>query len=367
MKHTTGLLSILIILMIAFSCQKAVENKPGQNHVILITLDGLRWQELFTGADSSLINDRTYVHDSVELAQLFWSEDMDERRLKLMPFFWTEIASNGVLMGNRNYGSKVNVTNNQWFSYPGYNEILAGFADENIDSNDKIDNPNETVLEFVNKQPGFENRVSAFASWDVFPFIINESRSGVYVNAGFEPTTDDNLTEKEELLNKLQEQIPRTWNTVRVDAFTHHYALEYIFKHKPRLVYISYGETDDFAHEGRYDQYLKSARQTDAFIKELWQMVNSDPEYAGSTSFLITTDHGRGSEPKDSWRSHGTSIDGADQIWFAAIGPMVKTLGESKTEQQFFQNQVAATVAAMLGLKYESIGEEGPEIKEILE
>ena len=321
---------------------------------------------MFTGADSALIGDTEYVDDTLELKELFWHEDFTERRRLLMPFFWSDLAVNGVLLGNRNNASKVNVTNNHWFSYPGYNEILTGFADENINSNDKVNNPNVTVLEFANKQPGFEDKVAAFGSWDVFPYIINEQRSGVYVNAGFEPVSGEDRSENEELLNKLQEQIPKTWSTVRVDAFTHHYALEYIRKYNPRLVYIAYGETDDFAHDGRYDQYLKSARQTDAFIGEIMEMVNSNPNYTGKTSIVITTDHGRGTIPINTWKGHGTSIEGADQIWIAAVGPGIKTIGESSEENQLFQNQIAATVAALLDLDYVTNNEPGKPIESIL-
>jgi hypothetical protein len=61
-----------------------------------------------------------------------------------------------------------------WFSYPGYNEILTGSADDKrITSNDKMDNLNVTFLEHLNKLPEYKGKVMAFTSWDVFPFIIN--------------------------------------------------------------------------------------------------------------------------------------------------------------------------------------------------
>ena len=95
------------------------------------------------------------------------------------------IVRQGQLHGNRSKGSEASVTNNMWFSYPGYNEILTGHADdERIKSNDKVPNPNVTVLEFVNQQEGFQGKVAASTSWDVFPFIINTQRSGVPVDAG---------------------------------------------------------------------------------------------------------------------------------------------------------------------------------------
>ncbi len=61
------------------------------------------------------------------------------------------------------------VTNPHWFSYPGYSEILTGFVEPSITSNDKVPNPNVTVLEWLHRQPAFKEKVAAFGSWDVFP------------------------------------------------------------------------------------------------------------------------------------------------------------------------------------------------------
>lgn len=340
----------LSVIILNVRAQHKTEN------VFIITLDGFRWQELYTGADQNLIGDKDYVENTKELSELFWRETPKERRETLMPFFWNTIAKEGQLLGNRELGSLVNCTNNMWFSYPGYNEILTGKADdERINSNAKIPNPNETILEFANKQAGFEGKVAAFGSWDVFPSIINRERSGIPINAGFEKSVDEPLSEREIFLNRLQDEIPGPWGGVRLDAFTHHFAMEYVKKHAPRLLYISYGETDDFAHDGEYDHYLKSARQTDEFIKELWAYIQSTPQYKDKTTLIITTDHGRGTEPKDKWRGHGKDIHNAGQIWMAAIGPDTPAKGEVKSGQ-YYQNQVAPTVAELLGLDYKLKG-----------
>ena len=47
--------------------------------------------------------------------------------------------------------------------------MFAGLADPGVDSNAKVPNPNLTVLEWLNRQPWFEERVAAFGSWDVLP------------------------------------------------------------------------------------------------------------------------------------------------------------------------------------------------------
>ena len=334
------------LLLFSFStvCNAQVEN------VFLITLDGLRWEELYTGADPWLLDQKKYSSNPDRLKEEYWDDDPQQRRHKLMPFFWTSIKDEGQLYGNRNLDSKVYLTNDQVFSYPGYNEILTGFADSSITSNAKVPNKNTTVLEWVNQQDGFKDKVAAFASWDVFPYIINEERSGVPVNAGFDSATE-NLNEREIFLNQLQSETPSPWSSVRLDVFTHHFALEHIKKNRPRLVYIAYGETDDFAHDGDYDQYLDAANRTDSFIKDLWYWVQSEEDYKDKTAFVITVDHGRGE--KDEWTGHGIKIDGASSIWLAMMGPGIKSLGEVSGGEIKYQNQVAATVANLLGLDYQ--------------
>jgi Uncharacterized proteins of the AP superfamily len=353
---------LLIILLIS-SLVGFAQNGKTEN-VFIITLDGLRWQELYSGADSALVGNKEYVSKPEELQKEFWAATPQERRKILLPFTWSTIASEGQLYGSRGHGNKVDCSNKMWFSYPGYNEILTGAADDQrINSNDKVNNPNVTVLEHLNNLPAFKGKVAAFGSWDVFPFIINEERSGIPVNAGYENVSGSSLTEREKLLNELQNALPKIWESVRLDGFTHYLALEYLKKNTPRFIFIGYGETDDFAHDGKYDEYLKSARQTDAFIKELWEWAQSHPQYKGKTTFLITTDHGRGTEPPDTWRSHGSKYKGADQIWFAVMGPDTPAMGEIKEPGQYYQNQLAKTAAAFLGVEFSNDLGEGKEVE----
>ncbi|SDR90274.1 Metalloenzyme superfamily protein [Polaribacter sp. KT25b] len=356
------LISVLFLLIIS-ACSSEEKKKQEIEHaaskVFVITLDGLRWQELFSGADSLLIANKEYVNDTLALKNLFWKYKATERREILFPFIWSEVAVMGQIHGNRWQGSKMNLTNGMHFSYPGYNEILTGKADDKrINSNSKIPNPNITILEIAEKNDAYKGKVAAFGSWDVFPSIINEERSGLYVNAGFREAKGANLSDKELFLNELQAETPSPWGGVRLDVFTHHYALETIKKKHPKLVFISYGETDDFAHDGEYDAYLKSANRTDEYIKKLWYFTQQDSFYKGKTTFIITTDHGRGTEPLKSWKHHGNSIKNTDQVWVIAFGQHVEPQGEIVSEEQIFTNQVAASVAKILDIEIrtDSIG-----------
>jgi len=340
-----------LLVLVFFASTQVIAQEDKQPNVFLITLDGVRWQDVFTGIDMNLLNS-DYTQNKELLTEKFLGQSEEENRKMLMPFFWNTIAEKGQLYGNRNKGSNVDLTNKMLFSYPGYNEILTGKADDaNIDSNDKNYNQNVTVLEVANKSETFKDKVAAFASWDVFPFIINDKRSGVPVNAGYMDAVGE-LNEKEKFLNEIQRQAPIVWESVRLDVFTHHFAKEYVKKNHPKLVYISYGETDDFAHGGQFDFYMKSLQNTDALISDLWSYVQNDDFYKDNTYFIITTDHGRGegAQEDSKWTSHGTDVKGAEHTWIAILGPNVNPVGEVNNGQ-LFADQIAPTLVKILSLK----------------
>ena len=327
-------------------------------HVIVITLDGFRWQELFLGAERRLISGPDAKLDTGMLLTRFWSDDPIERRKKLLPFLWNKFIPEGQAFGNRNLGNEVSVANNQWFSYPGYNEMFCGFADDNrINSNDARYNPNVNVLEFLNQSENFRGRVAAFTSWEVFPWILNAPRSGILVNSGYAPLSDPNRCSIQQL-NQLLENLPRDGNT-RPDALTFYYALEYLKEHKPRVLYISFDETDHFAHSGNYGQYLLAANRTDAMIRELWETLNQIPEYQDKTTVILTTDHGRGNRKETDWRHHGRKMDGSNQIWTLINGPDLKKIGEVHQKGQYLQAHLAQTIAGALGFNFK-IGQKSP-------
>lgn len=338
-------------------------------NVVLVTIDGLRWQEVFRGADETLLSHKESVKHPEQLKTEFWADKPTERREKLMPFLWQTVSKQGVLIGDRDTDSRMSVSNNWYFSYPGYNEILTGKADPKIDSNALKNNPNITFLEWLNLKPRYEQKLAAFGSWDAFPFIYNESRSGLYVNANGDRYDIQPQSEKMAILNTLQTITPSPWQEVRQDSFTHLFALDYLTHIQPKTLVISYGETDDFAHEGHYDRYLRAAKRTDAYLAQLWQTIQTTPGYRNNTVMIVVTDHGRGQRLED-WQHHASKqavlgymknldtfpegIVGANEIWMAAIGPQIKPLGVMKTQSEIKQNQIAATVLTLLGEDYQT-------------
>ena len=323
------------------------EKLPVAENLFIITTDGFRWQELFSGADSLIINSEDFTPDTSTIKMLYWANSAEERRKRLMPFFWNVVAAKGQVFGNRQYKNDVNVANLYSISYPGYNEIFTGSTDMMVSSNKKRNNPNINVLEYLNSKEAFKGKVAAFTSWDVFPYILNTDRNHLPVNSGYS-NMEVNGSAEQQVINTVQSEAIFDKTATRHDQLTFLTAKQYIQQKHPRVLYLGLGETDEFAHEGRYDLYLNQANEVDKMIAELWHLVQTTPGYKDHTTFIITTDHGRGSK-SSRWTSHGEFISGSSQTWFAVIGPGIKPAGEIKEKGQQYQQQMAQTIAAILG------------------
>lgn len=341
-------LQLFLVIALLSNSSPLHAQQPAEN-LVYVTLDGLRWQEVFNGASLEYMGEVAgggWAADSAGLARRFWRPTAEDRRKALMPFLWNTIVPGGQIIGDPALNSDAHVTNGFWFSYPGYNEMLSGSADPRVDSNDSIPNPNVTVLEWLNRQPGFSGRVAAFGSWEILPYIVNTRRSGIYTN-GDGPPIAEPLTARDSAINNFSTILPPLWGATRLDAPTMIGTLEYVSRNKPRVLYVMLGETDEWAHDQRYDLYLDAAWRGDQFIQRLWEALQAMPEYAGKTSLVVSTDHGRGMTIQN-WGDHGAEVAGAGQIWIAAMGPTIPARGD-RSNTNATQSQIAATLARLLG------------------
>jgi hypothetical protein len=303
-------------------------NGDAGSNVILVVSDGLRWQEVFTGADSALTfgDGEVLGGNEDQVRAKYWRSTAAERRQALMPFVWSTLARSGQLRGNRDLSSDVDVTNPMKFSYPGYNEMLVGVPDPKIDRNDFGPNPNVTVFEWLNRKKEFRDRVVAFGTWDVFQDIFNVDRSRLAVHTtGAKP--HDHVVQRA--------------------------ALPYLRKAKPRALFVGFAETDDWGHEGRYDRFLDAVHAVDRYLSELWSAVQADPHYRNRTTIIFTADHGRGRTASD-WRHHNKDIPGSEETFIITIGPRVASSGEARNSRNTL-GDVASMTAAAVGLNYATV------------
>jgi hypothetical protein len=334
----------------------AASHAPSKTeNVVVIVTDGLRWQEVFRGAETALVSDKPGgVEDVSATKRAFWRETPEERRRTLLPFLWTVVAKEGQIYGNRDAGSVAQVANGYKFSYPGYNEIITGAADPRIDKNEYGRNPNVSIFEWIDASPDFHGRVAVVAGWDVFANIFDRERSHLEMRIGWETPFPEAPTPRQELLNKLYRSITHEFSEMPWDGLLQETLLGFVAAKKPRLLFVGYGETDEWAHNGRYDLVLQSAHNVDAFIRELWTTMQALPEYKDKTTFIITTDHGRGDGPEN-WKHHDWNVEGAENMWIAVLGPDTPPLGERKNAPRVTQSQIAATVGALLGKDWRAV------------
>jgi hypothetical protein len=363
------LAGLALALGLAGQAQAPAAHKT--ENVVVVMLDGLRWEEVFHGADPELLQapgpeTLPQPKERAALAQKHYGGDTAaERRQALMPFLWSVMATQGQIFGNRGLESKSQVTNGLNFSYPGYNETLTGSGDPRIHSNDNVPNPNVTVFEWLNRKPEFAGQVAAFGAWEAFNGIFNRERCGFVVNAGYDPLMLSPATPELKLLNALKAETVRIWPDEPFDPLTFHTAIEYVKAKRPRVLFIGLGETDDWAHTGSYPEYLNAAHLGDGYLRELWELLQSLPEYRGKTTLIVLPDHGRGVGPQ--WTSHSEKIPLSEQTWMAFLGPDTVALGERSHASSVTESQIAATLAALVGEDYHAaVPQSGAAIQDVL-
>ncbi|HEU5468952.1 MAG TPA: hypothetical protein VFU77_06565 [Steroidobacteraceae bacterium] len=325
------------------------------HNVILVTLDGVRVQEFFGGMDPVLAKApeaESGIYDAEVTAKRWWRDTPEARREALMPFVWKTLAPAGMVLGNQDRGSKVTVRNDQWFSYPGYSEILTGQAQPDVKSNDFVRYPHRTALEYAREALALgPTEVAQVGSWDGFKYAAASKDGAFFMSGARDPVPPALSTPEIDLYNGLRQQIQQLWEESSNDVLSFRVGLEYLKKHRPRVMWLGLGQSDDWAHARRYDLVLDYLHLADGMLAELWRTLQSMDKYRGHTTLIVTTDHGRGRTPAD-WAEHGREIDGCQDIFIAILGPKTPALGEARDFPDVTQSDVAATMLQYLGLDW---------------
>jgi hypothetical protein len=326
-----------------FKVEQPGGKSPSQNLFVII-IDGLRWQEVFNGADRTLINDDKVCPDRT-VRTLFDGEEKESRRKKLLPFFWNVIAANGQLLGDRQLKSKVNAANPHSISYTGYSELFTGKAGFLPMGNRKRYNKDTNVLEYLDEKTSLNKKIAVFASWNGIPYVLNRKRNGIFMDCGFEKSTSDKIILARNRVSTNDKKAGERSPDTRYDQITCEKAKDFIHSYHPRIVVIIFGEGDVQAHQRRYDLYLREANKTDNRIAGLWDFVQAHPVYKNNTNFLVTTDHGRGSSVKN-WHDHGMFVKGSSETWLALLGTGVPSLNIRK--EQLFNKDIPKMIASLV-------------------
>jgi Metalloenzyme superfamily len=335
-------MKIFFLLCLLIIYKKGQTQANNCEKLIIITIDGTRWQEVFKGADSTILF-RLQNNIDATTVRKFWAATAQDRRKKLFPFLWNCVEKNGQLFGNRSYHNNMQVKNIARISYAGYNEIFTGSPDNSLWTNKPNKNKNINVLEYLDNKNADYDSIAVFTSWNIFPYIFNNERNKLLMNCGYN------------FCNIKQSKINLDTNSrslaTRKDSLTFLAAKTYMENYNPKILYVGFGEADEFGHHKDYGNYLNNLHNIDQMIGAIWDFVQNNNMYKNKTSIIITTDHGRGSKPRN-WNKHGFFVKGSNHTWMAVMGNCIKSSGEITTEKEMYSFQIAPTIAHLLGVDF---------------
>jgi hypothetical protein len=305
-----------IIFLLAFlsACSiPYIRNKfqPAETkiHVVLITIDGVRWQDIFNGPNNGKIDPRV-----------------------ILPNLYHYFVDQGIVIGR---DSAFMATGPAHISLPGYLEIMRGHPSFDCQTNDCDPQPEDTMVDLF--------RTSAvFSSWDTIRKTVGANPDKSVINCGRKYRS---LAWKQLSLPDDQKFPEKFGSDYRLDVFTMRATREYLRNHNPQFLWVSLGDTDEWAHHGDYERYIAALTDADRFIGELFLKLGSN-----NTVFIITADHGRGLD----WHHHGWDSESA-RDWLMMTGYKIPNKGFVKYNNTKSLSDILPVVRMLIGHPNESL------------
>jgi len=293
------------------SASEAKRHAPAIDHIVVVTIDGVRWQEVFGGVDSTLTNPMKLRRDQALSPAA------------LLPNIHRIAATHGVLLGKDD--SQVRVSSPSTVSLPGYTELFSGRT-PHCGNNDCPQTAESTLLDDWHRASK-EATMMVFSSWERIPravardpshLILSAGRSHVQGLAGL--ASDAAF---QQVLTKGAASNPAPGvDDYRPDGYTAELGLLALEALKPSFLFLSLGDTDEHAHHGDYEAYLSALQQADRVVGRLDAWLQTQQQIGKRTLLVVTTDHGRAS----SFQHHGSRPEAA-RIWTLWSGDDVKLRG----------------------------------------
>lgn len=282
--------------------------------VVVVTLDGARWQDVFDRAN--------------------------------MPYLADVARTRGAAFGAPGFG-EIRASGPNFVSLPGYTELFTGRASHGCRDNDC---PRVSIPTLADEVAAHGDGAAVFASWECIDRAATASAGqgqGVVVSAGQDgermaPWPGD--------------------GEFRPDRFTARAALSYLEHRRPSFLFLGLGEPDELAHRGDLPGYLGSLRAADAVVADLFTVLARMGERGVRTAVFITADHGRAQD----FRNHGGAYPESARVWLVAAGAGIRARGAATAMGVRHLADVAPTARALLGLPRDVAAGAGAPLAELL-
>ena len=146
----------------------AVRSAAEPASVVLVVLDGARWQEVFVGADPKLA--ASHLEPSTAAA--------------LMPHLHALVSARGAAVGAPGRGAPMTASGPNFVSLPGYTEIFTGHRVHPCGGNDCAPAHNPTLFDEVRANTGDPTQVAVFASWEPIARAATRDPDSIVLSTG---------------------------------------------------------------------------------------------------------------------------------------------------------------------------------------
>ena len=302
--------------------------------VVLVAIDGVRWQDVFGGVDSRLAaKKRLPLEERIDAAHL-------------VPNLHRLMTTDGAAIGAPASPKAMRASGPNYVSLPGYMEMLTGRRVTGCTNNRCGDVRHRTVADDVADRGGL---AAVVASWPGILHAASAFRGRVAMSIG--RTGGENLSEFKsdfDMAALLPEAAPppHAERDFRSDASTGTIACSYLESHRPTFLFVGLGETDTYAHQGNYRGYLHALHQADAIVGRLAEEVAALTANGHPSTLMVTTDHGR----SYAFATHGGGNPESARVWLVATGAGIQARGSTPSAVSRHLSDVGQTLRRMLGL-----------------
>jgi hypothetical protein len=303
---------------------------------IVVVLDGARWQDVVGDG-----------HAMPRLAAL--------------------AREHGAVVGAPSSGTTMRASGPNFVSMPGYAEIFGGAPARACSGNDECANATHgTIADAVRAESGSPYDAAVFASWPDLVRVASVDPGALVVSAGRSLTHHDAQMRSDPEMSELLDRGERAdaWpgeKDFRPDRFTAPIAERYLAAFRPRFMFVSLGEADEYAHQGNHASYVEALRYADGVIAELYAATHGTNAHGRATTIFVTADHGRAND----FRDHGGRWPESSRSWLVALGDGVSR-GSIQGAGDHALADVAPTVRAWLGLPADDATDRGHAIAGLL-
>jgi hypothetical protein len=333
-----------------------VSPAPPDRAVVVIVLDGARWQDVLMGVDGELARQARI--------------DPRAANTPTMPRLLDLARTRGAIFGSPGSGTVMSASGPNFVSLPGYTEILGGHPPTACDGNQCPATKRTTLADDVRAWSDSPRDVAIFSSWPDLVRVASLHPETMVVSGGRSLRQNENVLREDEAMSALLDRgaSALAWPgelDFRPDRFTAPLATRYLELARPRFLFLSLGEPDEYAHHGDYAEYLESLRYADEAIAEIVEALDRMGERGRHTTVFVTADHGRAAD----FRDHGGKWPESARSWLVAIGGDVGSRGaiEAGTAPEERRlADIAPTARALLGMPADASSDAGRAIAALL-